>query len=223
MLAPSIISLNRSVDPRTSNGLPFETLFDSAVLNGPVMTFKANAEIYGEGEPADSVYKVVSGAVRTYRVLSDGRRQIIAFYLPGDVFGLDFGDEHQHCADAIGNAAVMSVKKALVLQEAANNSRVARQMWEQTVRELHGAQSHALLLIQSAEERVTFFLRQMAAHKSQADTITLPMSRQDIADYLGLTIETVSRTLTNLESRAVIALPSSRKVVLRHLANRQPA
>jgi len=193
-----------------------EGLFGSPVLTGAQLNFAANTEIFGEGERTDSVYKVISGAVRTYRILSDGRRQIVAFYLPGDIFGLEAGEEHMHSADAVGNTVLLSVKRSLVASEAAEDVAVAQRLWQYTARELRRAQNHALLLIQSAEERVTFFLKQMAAHNPQSDMITLPMSRQDIADYLGLTIETVSRTLTHLESRSIIALPSSRKVVMRH-------
>ena len=191
-------------------------LFGSPALVGAQLSYPCNTEIYGEGESTEHVYKVVTGAVRTYRILADGRRQIVAFYLPGDIFGLEAGDERIHSADAVINSTILSVKKTQVESEAARDAGVARRMWEHTARELRRAHSHALLLIQSAEERVTFFLRQMAAHGPQSDTAVLPMSRQDIADYLGLTIETISRTLTNLEARAVIALPSSRKVIIRN-------
>jgi CRP/FNR family transcriptional regulator, nitrogen fixation regulation protein len=81
-----------------------------------------------------------------------------------------------------------------------------------TARELHRAQSHMLLLIKSAQERVISFLLEMAGRGSEANEVTLPMSRQDIADYLGLTIETVSRTLTQLESVGAIAVPAARRI-----------
>jgi CRP/FNR family nitrogen fixation transcriptional regulator len=220
MLAePIITTMNRpgaAKRPAPAVALP-QGLFGSPVLTGALLSFTANAEIYGEGEPADCVYKVVSGAVRTYRILSDGRRQIVAFYLAGDIFGLEAGPDHPHCADAIGNSVVMSVKRALVESEASEDRAVARQIWQHTASELRGARSHSLLLVQSAEERVKYFLQQMAARNGQSNTIVLPMARQDIADYLGLTIETVSRTLTLLEARSQIALPSSRKVVLRQI------
>jgi CRP/FNR family transcriptional regulator, nitrogen fixation regulation protein len=80
----------------------------------------------------------------------------------------------------------------------------------------HDVRAHMLLLIKSAEERVACFLLEMAERLSTTEAVELPMSRQDIADYLGLTIETVSRTLTHLEAKAAIALPTSRRVVLRN-------
>jgi CRP-like cAMP-binding protein len=183
---------------------------------GAPMTFKRNAEIYGENEPADYLYKVVAGAVRTYKMLSDGRRQIGAFYLPGDVFGLENGDVHTLSAEAISEAKVLVIKRSALVGLAARDSDVAHQLWAITSRELQRAQEHVLALIKTAEERVVGFLLEMAARVSGSNQIELPMSRQDIADYLGLTIETVSRTMTHLESAATIELPSSRRVVLRN-------
>jgi len=183
---------------------------------GAPMSFSRNAEIYGEGEPADYLYKVVSGTVRTYKVLSDGRRQIGAFYMPGDVFGLEIGDEHMFSAEAISDAKVLVVKRSALMALAARDNEVARQLWALTGRELSRVQDHIMLLIKTAQERVAGFLLEMAERGSNGNALELPMSRQDIADYLGLTIETVSRTLTMLENAAAIELPSSRKIVLRN-------
>ena len=99
---------------------------------------------------------------------------------------------------------------------AERNGGVARRLWSFTAGELQRVRAHMLLLIKSAEERVACFLLEMAGRLSTQATVELPMSRQDIADYLGLTIETVSRTLTHLEAKAAIALPTSRRVVLRN-------
>src|SRR5829696_5311422 len=90
--------------------------------------------------------------------------------------------------------------------------------WATTGRELQRMQDHILLLIKTAQERVAGFLLEMAGRIKSTTEVELPMSRQDIADYLGLTIETVSRTLTILENSATIALPSSRRIVLRNPA-----
>jgi len=185
-------------------------------MMGAQMSFKRNVEIYGENEPADYLYKVISGAVRTYKVLSDGRRQIGAFYMPGDVFGLESGKQHTFSAEAVGEAKVLVIKRSALEGLAARDNDVARQLWTVTVCELQRAQEHALALIKTAEERVVGFLLEMASRIAGGNQIELPMSRQDIADYLGLTIETVSRTMTHLESAAAIELPSSRRVVLRN-------
>ena len=180
------------------------------------MSFARNAEIYGENEPADYLYKVVSGTVRTYKVLVDGRRQIGAFHLPGDIFGFETGDEHTFSAEAITDCKIIVIKRSAVVTLAASDNDVARQMWALTARELQRVQEHSLVLIKSAQERVAGFLLEMADRASSGGAVELPMSRQDIADYLGLTIETVSRTLTHLESVAAIEVPTSRRIVLRN-------
>jgi CRP/FNR family transcriptional regulator, nitrogen fixation regulation protein len=184
-------------------------------LMGAPMSFARNGEIYGEVEPADFLYKVVSGTVRTYKVLADGRRQIGGFYLPGDIFGLEIGDEHAFAAEAITESTVLVIKRSALVALADKDHDVARQLWTLTGRELRRVQDHILLLVKSAQERVAAFLLE-TAKRGVGDTVELPMSRQDIADYLGLTIETVSRTLTHLENAAAIELSSSRRIVLRN-------
>ncbi len=191
-------------------------LVGSMEMMGAPMSFTRNSEIYGENEPADYLYKVVSGAVRTYKILSDGRRQIEAFYLPGDVFGLEVGEEHNFSAEAISDSTVLVIKRSALVALADRDGDVARQLWTFTARELQRAQNHTLLLIRSAQERVACFLLEMAERLASVESVDLPMSRQDIADYLGLTIETISRTLTQLETQAAIALPASRRIVLRN-------
>ncbi len=189
---------------------------DTIELMGASMSFTRNAEIYGENEPADYLYKVISGTVRTYKVLNDGRRQIGAFYLPGDIFGLEMGDEHTFSAEAISDAKVLVIKRSALIALAARDNEVSHQLWALTGQELRRVQDHILLLIKTAQERVASFLLEMAARMPASNAVELPMSRQDIADYLGLTIETVSRTLTHLENTAAIELPSSRRIVLRN-------
>ncbi len=190
------------------------TLLGSLEMMGARMPFTRNEEIYGEGEPAEYLYKVVSGTVRTYKILSDGRRQIGAFHLPGDIFGLEAGDEHAFSAEAISPSVVLVIKRSTVITRAARDSDIAHQLWNLTAGELHRTQGHILLLIKSAQERVAGFLLEMAGRSPAGNEVDLPMSRQDIADYLGLTIETISRTLTQLENAAAIALPTSRRIVL---------
>lgn len=193
--------------------LPFA---NSTHLTGSPMPFARNEEVYGEGEPAEFIYQVVSGAVRTYKILNDGRRQICAFHLPGDVFGLEAADEHSFSAEAVSQSTILVIKRSTVTALAAKDPAMSRQLWNLTAGELQKMQDHVMLLIKNAQERVASFLLQMAKRMPAANEIELPMSRQDIADYLGLTIETVSRTLTQLETQATIALPSSRRVVLRN-------
>jgi CRP-like cAMP-binding protein len=183
---------------------------------GTPMSYARNAEIYGEGEPAEYVYKVIGGSVRTYRILSDGRRQIGGFYLPGDIFGLEVGAEHLFSAEAIADAKVLMIKHSALVGLANRDGEIARQLWSFTAHELNRVHDHVLLLVKNAQQRVASFLLEMAKRVADTEAVELPMSRQDIADYLGLTIETVSRTLTQLQTEAAIALPTSRRIVLRN-------
>ena len=188
-------------------------------MMGTPMRFGRNAEVYGEDEQAEYLYRVVSGAVRTYKVLADGRRQIGGFYLPGDIFGLEAGEAHAFSAEAVNDSQILVIKRSAVMDLAARDSSVAQQLWTVTGRELQRAQEHVLLLIKSAQERVAGFLVEMARRApGSVSTIQLAMSRQDIADYLGLTIETISRTLTQFEKSAAIALPTSRQIEIRNRA-----
>jgi CRP/FNR family nitrogen fixation transcriptional regulator len=188
----------------------------SMQMTGAAMSFPRNTEIFGENEPADYVYRVISGSVRTYKILNDGRRQVGGFYLPGDIFGLEFAGEHAFSAEAITDAKVIVVKRSALTALADRDAAIGRELFAITGRELRRVQERVLLLVKSAQERVAGFLLEMAEHAGAGNIVELPMSRQDIADYLGLTIETVSRTLTGLESAAAIEVPSSRRIVLRN-------
>jgi CRP/FNR family nitrogen fixation transcriptional regulator len=170
------------------------------------MSFDRNAQIYSESDPADHLYQVVSGIVRTCKVLTDGRRQIAAFYLPADTFGVTTGGAHVFSAEAVVDVHIRAVKRG---------SLVSSQLCDLMQRELQLAQDQLLLLARTAPERMARFLLEMAGRIRSADELELPMPRRDIADYLGLTIETVSRTLTQLESRSAIALPTAKRIVLR--------
>jgi CRP/FNR family nitrogen fixation transcriptional regulator len=180
---------------------------------GATIPFPRGAAIYRESDPASYLYKVAAGTVRSFKTFSNGRRQIGAFYLPGDIFGLEAGEVHAFSAEAITDAKLLMIERKALVALAARDNDVAHQLWSLTSRELRRVQNHVLLLIQSAQERVAGFLLEMADRVPAGGEIELPMPRQDVADYLGLTIETVSRTLTHLERRGAITLPTSRRVV----------
>jgi len=219
---PIEMTATRTGSGRDSRGAPPAArpgLGGALDLMGARMSFARNEEIYGEDEPADYVYKVLSGAVRICKLLDDGRRQITAFHQPGDMFGLESGEHHRVSAEAIVNSSILVVKRSAVVALAAGDTDVARQLWAMTAKTLERVQDHMLLLgCMSARERVAAFLLAMAGRAPRADEIELPMSRQDVADYLGLTIETVSRTLTQLEHDAAIGLATARRIVLRNRA-----
>jgi CRP/FNR family transcriptional regulator, nitrogen fixation regulation protein len=207
---------SRTLRPEPS--FDFDTRADAIELMGRPMSFARNVEIYGEQEPVEYLYKIISGAVRTYKVRIDGRRQIGAFYLPGDMFGLEIGEEHTFSAEAVSDARILVFKRTLVVYLAARDHKMARQLWMLTGRELQRAQNHILLLIKTAPERVASFLLEMADRIETSGEVEMPMSRQDIADYLGLTIETVSRMLTQFENASAIDLPTPKRIVLRNRA-----
>jgi len=117
--------------------LPPGQLFANAPeLAGAIMPLERNAEIYGEGEPSEYVYKVLSGAVRTYRVLNDGRRQVCDFYLPGDVFGLELGTEHSGSAETVVGSRILFVRRSLLLQASQRDGAIAGELLALTAREL---------------------------------------------------------------------------------------
>ena len=191
------------------------TIFGSIELAGARMSFAKDVEIYGENEPADYVYKVLSGTVRVYNILQDGRRQIEAFYFPGDVFGVELGACHASSAEAVVPSTIAVVRRSTLLSNAAKDPGVSNKLWAHTARELEQARRHAMLLVKTAQERVASFLIGIS-NRLSGDAVELPMSRQDIADYLGLTIETVSRTLTQFQQNSAIELSSSRRMILRN-------
>ena len=162
---------------------------------------------------------VSAGAVRKMRFSSDGRRQILAFCLPGDVFGLELGDVHELSAEAVTDAEIIMVRRSLVEKAAFDDPRAARDWLKHASHKLTRARQHALILgLKSASERVGAFLLDISERFVRGQDFDLPMSRADIADYLGLTIETVSRAFTDMERRHAIDLPTSRHVVMRSRA-----
>ncbi len=179
------------------------------------MKFAGDSEICGQGEPVEHLYEVVSGAVRTMKILPDGRRKICGFHFRGDVFGLEDGDEHTLSAEAVVPSTIRVVKRRTLVRSAVNDGNLAEELFAIAVLEIARAQRHALMLVMTSQERLNSFLIEMAERISIDDLVSLPMCRRDIADYLGLTVETVSRTITGLASTATIHLPGSRTIVVR--------
>jgi len=184
---------------------------------GPRLTFSREAEIFGEGERSEHIYQVLGGVVRTCRFSSDGRRQIEDFHLAGEYFGLEMGPDHSCSAEAIGEVTVQLLKRSTLMELATRDVDVTRRLLELTMSSLARAQKHVdVLSRKGACERVAAFLLDFADRSGAAAFVDLPMSRQEIGDYLGLTIETVSRTFTQLEADRLIGLADRRRVVLRN-------
>ena len=180
-------------------------------------SYKKGTEIFGEKEPADYVYQVVSGAVRSYKLLSDGRRQIGAFHLTNDIFGLEIGSDHRFTAEAIIDTTVRLMKRRSLELVAESDVKVARNLLSMTTSNLRHAEDHMLLLGRKTSlERVAAFLIEMDRRSTAAGVLALPMCRRDIADYLGLTLETVSRALSRLHDLDILGFigNTQRQIVL---------
>jgi CRP/FNR family transcriptional regulator len=174
---------------------------------------EAKQTLFLQNDPADAVYNVTDGMVRLYKLLADGRRQIVGFALPGDFLGLAMTDRYGFCADAVDRVRVCRFAHEAFSRFVDEKPHLLRRLHAFATHELSLAHEQMLLLgRRTAEEKIAAFLidfrRRWARLSRQSVTIPLPMSRQDIADFLGLTIETVSRTLTQLaREKAILIVP----------------
>jgi CRP/FNR family transcriptional regulator, nitrogen fixation regulation protein len=183
---------------------------------GARRSFKRDEEIYAEGDVSDSWFRVVSGTVRICKLLPDGRRHIAEFFFGGDCFGLDRGGERSFSAEAVGDVVLMRYPARATERLIDENPQVARRLCEMTLRDLAHAQNRMLLLGRmTAPERVASFLLEVFQRRDAQRSLDLPMQRLDIADYLGLTIETVCRTLSAFKRAGTIGIPNAHRIELR--------
>jgi len=171
-----------------------------------VMLCRPNKEIYGQGERATALYQVEFGAVRIYRLLADGRRQISAFHVAGDVFGFEADGHHHFFAEAICNSGIRIYRLPVGLN-------LSSEILPLALQALVRAQEHLLVIgRQNAAERVAAFLLDLSDRQGGLPEVELSMSRTDIGDYLGLTIETVSRIFSKFRSQGYLRLRGTRVV-----------
>lgn len=169
--------------------------------------FPAGTEIYAQGDTKGGLYQVEFGAVRIYCLLADGRRQISTFHLAGEIFGLQDGATHHFFAEAICATGIRVMRTTPLVGD------LAGELLPLALRSLVRAQEHLLVLgRQNAIERVAAFLIDICDRQGGLRQIELPMSRADIGDYLGLSIETVSRVFSRLRQKGIVRLPSLRSV-----------
>jgi CRP/FNR family transcriptional regulator, nitrogen fixation regulation protein len=176
-------------------------------------------DIIAQGDEAEYCFQVVGGCVRTVRLLEDGRRQVGEFLLSGDVFGWEMAGEHEFAAEAVTAVTLRRFRLSVIEERADKDRDFAYHMRRYTAGQVRAARSRLVLLgRKTAPERIASFLLEMYERLSRPNTIAfeLPMSRADMADYLGLTIETVSRGLTELRRRGTIAVERSRIVIHDH-------
>jgi CRP/FNR family transcriptional regulator len=181
---------------------------------------KAGRLLFAEGDLAEDVHTLTSGMLKLYKLMRDGRRQVVGFMVPGDFLGLAFGRTYAYSAEAITPAAACHFPRARFFKLLEEFPSLEKEILSRTSTELAAAQDQMLLLgRKTARERLASFLLRLAARVGEHDgPIELPMGRGDIADYLGLTIETVSRTFTSLRQTGVIELPATHQLVIRRPA-----
>jgi len=188
--------------------------------HGSRLHFRQNEIIFNQDDPADHVYRILSGTIRLCRYMPDGRRYIVDFILPGDVMGFVESPDLPVSAEAVSEVTLVAFPRVCFDRLAKENAAVRSQLLCHLSANLLSAQQHMFVLgCQKAKERVASFFLRLADRIDLAygDRLDLPMGRQDIADHLGLTIETISRMITALRNDGVILVPNTQQIVLRDL------
>ena len=197
--------------------MPAALALRGTASGGMSQTLRKGEELFAEGDAADWFYKVVTGAIRTSKLLSDGRRQIGAFHLAGEMFGLEAGENHRFTAEALTGTKILAYCRTCLKPSARDGGALREEVLSSAIHSLDRAQEHILLLgRKTAQEKLATFLLDLA-HRicGEDEQLDLPMQRSDIADHLGLTIETVSRTLTQFARSGLIRLqPAGRSIGL---------
>lgn len=187
---------------------------------GVTVSLSRNKTLFEEGDSADYSYRVISGAVRLCKLLPDGRRQISDFCLPGDTFGFIAEENYTLTAEAVEDTVLVRYSRQTMGEACKSVPGTSERVLAELLRELSTAKSHLVMLgRQTARERIASFLLMVLdrqpADKYCDDRVYLPMGRQDIADYLGLTIETVSRAISELRRSGIVRALSTREILIR--------
>lgn len=188
--------------------------------SGMTVKFTRNETVYSKGDEARFSFKVIEGAVRLSRIFADGRRQIVNFLLPDETFGIELSETYSSTAEAVGDVVALRCPRICIAQMTAGDPDISQKRLAMFSKSLAAAEQHvAMLGHQSAKERVASFFLALELQRSgeTEHTLDLPLSRQDIADYLGLTIETTCRALSELKRQHIIDAPSRRRIVIRDM------
>jgi CRP/FNR family nitrogen fixation transcriptional regulator len=189
-----------------------------ALRRGPIR-YSRDQTIVIEGDPTEDISLVISGVVRSFRSFQDGTRSIVAFYFPTEFFGLTNHPTHLLTAEAAADANILFFKRSALVSMANRESRIANFLLTATLTELRRTQEHSLLISRDAKCRVASFLIDLSNRMGSQTWLDLMMSHLDIADHLGLTIETLSRVITRMENSGLIVRGRSRRELI--LNNRQ--
>ena len=189
---------------------------------GSIRRFEHKEHVFFEGDPRDNIYEVVEGVVSIYAITPDGRRQVISFCYPGTLLGFGHAESYLYNAEAISPVTLRSYPAGALERLATERPDLSQSLMSFMIAELTAARDQMLTLgRKSAPERIASFLLDLSRHNADCgedpDTLELPMTRSDIADYLGLTIETVSRNFTKLRSEGVIDLRQTATVQIRDI------
>jgi len=183
----------------------------SGHLNERCLT--AREPLFREGDDTRYLFEVLEGVLCNYKIFADGRRQVISFAFPGELVGFGHGPEYRFDCEALSSARVQIIPKVGLLSAARERPELGERLLEIAASQVAGMQAHSMLLgRKTAAERIATFLVELAERAGKEDEapirLHLPMTRADIADYLGLTVETVSRNITKLKMKGIISLPS---------------
>ena len=182
-----------------------------------MVEYGPKSTIFMEGDGADTVFEVIEGVVILYKLLIDGRRQVTGFVYPGELFGLSGRETYSYSAQSTGKVRLLTIARRRFENACSDEPKLEKRLFDVVGEDLRRAQEHILLLgRKSAKEKLCSFLltfaQQMAARADSIDVVHLPMTRGDIADFLGLTIETVCRTIADLKAQRIIKLRSTEDV-----------
>jgi CRP/FNR family nitrogen fixation transcriptional regulator len=181
---------------------------------GTFAPFHRHRRFCCEGEPASYIYRVMDGLAEGYHLTSDGRRQILGFYAAGDLFGVEAGARYSMFVDALTEGRIQCIARSEIAKLMSSNSPVLPELWSCMALGMQRSQKHILRLGLPATERVAGFILDMCDRLSDGDECYLPMTRQEMGDHLGLTIETISRTLTHLRQSGIIEFSGCRDVTI---------
>lgn len=180
--------------------------------------YRRNRPIFFEKDRADYFFFLGEGVVRTCRSFKDGKRSVVAFHVAGEFVGLDGEMTHSFCAEAATDVTVLPLKRSAVLATALYDRGISDFLLTNMAKELRRLREHTVLIGRDAHCRLATFLIDLSSRSGQTCDLDLPMSHQDIADYLGLSIETVSRAITEFERLGFIVRVSTRSLMLRNRA-----
>ncbi len=227
MFAESTILRPGAVDSPIRVAADVEPSLQGLFRGQAVEKIESGAAVFWEGDTASHVFEVVEGVLRVCRLLSDGRRVITGFVYPGDLLGVSLKSSYLYTAEAVTKTKVRRVARSRFQEEINRSPELQPQLFARLCDEMAAAQDQMVLLARkNAEERVCSFLlliaRRLRGERQHMPVIQVPMTRLDMADYLGLTLETVSRTMTKLASRGVI-VPNGRHAIIIRKMNKLAA